>query len=231
MKRVPVATVCIENMDCGGAGFKWEDNTCDSEAVPDNSCLSDYDCLATQFCNQNATLPSCKDLPTGQKCATRVHCEIGKDCIDGECKESDESLVAFPVTLYDVACDEGALNFNCSVTFTVPKQNETETSFIDKSGPDFQYLIAEVNARFSPANVDLVADLSKPYDKEIFYGIEITDGNIEIEDPITTTQPDVTTTQPTTDSSPTTTVASDKTTTTSPGGEGSGEGSGENAWL
>ena len=151
-------------------------------------------------------------------------------------------MVAFPVTLYDVEC-KGATDFSCNVTFSVPnkvegpQRNEPD----NKSGLDYEYLLQEVNARFTPANVDLANVNATEYsgEKSDLYGVQISLDDIEIQNPLPPTTDEPPTEGSTTEASSATTTAqaeattkpTESTTTTTANPDASGEGSGETAWL
>lgn len=233
-KRIPATSECEENIDCGYEGRYCDDKKeCQTQMVPNGQCWSDHDCDEGSACykadessddsSDGSERFICQELKGD--CNTRAQCQIGEDCVKGSCTPADStSMVAFPVTLYDVKC-LGTIDFSCSVTFSVPnkvegpKRNEQDK----ENGLDYEYLLQEVNARFSPANVDLAnVNLTEfSGEKSDLYGVQISLDDVEIQNPLppqttTTTDEPTTTDQPTTSANP----------------DGSGdEGSGETAWL
>ena len=166
--------------------------------VPPGECWSDRDCANGRAC----VFQKCQDITA--QCSTRVQCEFGQDCVEGTCQAADStSMVAFPVTFYDVKCE----SIICSVTFSVPNQVNSASGQRNqednKDGLDYQYLLQEINARFSPANIDFVNITDFQGERTDLYEVELTTEDIVIANPLPpNTEPDVTN-EPTTESATT----------------------------
>merc|ERR1711935_708667 len=121
------------------------------------------------------------DLET--TCFSRNQCQIGFDCYSGSCKQHTEvSMLAFPQTFYNVECEQADLTneFSCTLQYTVSatvdSSEEPASLLVDDTNVEF--LLNELNARFSPANVDFVSTNNTSYRKTDFYGVVINNNNI-----------------------------------------------------